>query len=202
MSCSLPTGTQFNVRTMALNHPAGVTTPSNRVGAQPPSVNPFSVRSPYGPIESAYQSCNNIIPMALGPIDKVVGACAQIHQNSGMCWGAFPSQWVDVAENDLASCLYQENVGTKTFPNRTALMSYQQDPAKGLAYWGAQNPRIDAEQKGCLPTEKWGPCSSYGSYSAAPNAALSCGVVGNTLMGDSTSPWCVTASKYSAPYLS
>jgi hypothetical protein len=49
-----------------------------------------------------------------------------------------------------------------------------------------------AEQSTAIPNETWGPCSSYGTYSGAPNASLSANscIGNNCLCGNYTMPSC------------
>lgn len=111
-------------------------------------------QSPLGPMETAYQSCGpQIIPMSLGPPDKVVGSCFQVFPGRGVCLGSFPSQWVDVPAAST-DCLFQEN---KVI---SSLDGLYQDPAGANEYGLSQ--RITPANATML--RDWSPCSSYGSY--------------------------------------
>jgi len=148
----------------------------------------------YGPIESAYQTCGsaNIIPYALGPISKVLGSCAQIHGDSGMCWGSFLGHNVD--QRDMpTNCLYEEN------SVEGAHLTSSEDPAGKMMNYNGQNLLQQQAQQTPTPCENWGPCASFGSYSACPTCSLS-SHVGNTVLGQSATNWCNTMIQYSKPY--
>lgn len=55
------------------------------------------------PIESSFQTYHpaehNIIPVALGPANKVIGNCMRFHGDAGMCWGTFQSHDVDTRDS-------------------------------------------------------------------------------------------------------
>lgn len=174
---------------------------------QPTTVKPITVLPPsnnppkyipasrfYSPIEPAYQTCGDvsIIPMALGPISRVLGKCAQTRPGTGQCWGAFLSHQVD-ARDTPAQCLYEENSVV------AAHFGSGPDPGDGLYSYQGENMFKKEAQQTATPCEKWGPCASFGSYSACSNCSLSSGV-GNTVLGQSATPWCLTNIKYSKPF--
>jgi hypothetical protein len=158
-------------------------------GTQSSGVIPLQ-KSPYGPMETAYQSCGpQVIPVALGPPSKVIGHCAQVFPGQrGVCVGAFLSNWVDVAEPMAADCLYRENHVKKVT---------KMDPGLDHSYaTGAARERYHAQSS--VPLSDWGPCSSYGSYSACANC-LGPGNGGNSLLGEYGQSWCQTKSKFDPP---
>lgn len=66
----------------------------------------------YNEIEPAFMSCSNggdyIIPIAWGPISKVIGNCQEIRPGTGQCVGTFHSKDVDASDTPW-SCIVQEN---------------------------------------------------------------------------------------------
>ena len=221
-------------------------------------------RSPLGPVESAYQSCGpQIIPVAYGPPSKVIGQCMLPLPGTGVCVGAFESQWVDLSESDLPSCMRDENIVTgynvvnmapiarQQQPQQPpAQQKPQQQPAKPMQQ-PQQQPSVSKVPSGPVrgptlpqkvgavanrvlttrdPDAQWqklnggepseglrhfehraaslydgagsayGPCASYGSYSAAPNAELSYGV-GNSMMGSNATNWCNQPVPYDRQFM-
>jgi hypothetical protein len=148
----------------------------------------------YSPIEPAYQTCGpvNVIPMAFGPRSKAIGPCAQMRGDTGQCVGSFLSHHVD-ARDIPSGCLFEENSVEKAY----ALTA--EDPAGALKHHGGEDPRMRDQRQGMKPCDTWGPCASYGSYSACPNCSLSSGI-GNSVLGESAQSWCKTRVKYNHPY--
>jgi len=148
---------------------------------------PAPPRSPYSLIEPAFQvkgKYRNIIPLALGPPSKVVGACVQNYPGvRGLCLGAFPSQWVHVSEPQLGHCLFEAHRGVQIGqtqgcdrPNTHSDL----DPSGVLGFYRSQ-PRLHSQHQSTVEKSS-SSCTSYSSYSACPNCSLSQGV-GNSVLG-------------------
>lgn len=160
------------------------------------SLAPSGGISPLGPMQAAYSQCGpEIIPVALGPCSKIIGGPMQRLQN-GSCVGALMSNWVDVAQSDAANCLMNENKDVQIFRRYP-------DPAQGLNY-ESSNPRVNSQKVTATDCPSGGPCSScesYGSYNSSENSSLSCNIVGNTPLGTSATPWCISSRQYQSPFI-
>jgi len=209
----------------------------------------------YSKIEPAFTQCEKgddyIIPVAWGPLSRVIGNCTEFRLGTGQCVGAFWSRDVNTSdqpygcigeENKVVNICGVNNPGTvlpqpaplpsnsnngknsMPIPLPMVARSLKDLPKMNTArasnapksinddyfqpYVNGSNPYLSfdvfdkaflsrgtqstsdpagyltgiatytslqrqAEQSSILPNEPWGSCSSYGSYSSAPNSSLS-----------------------------
>lgn len=141
------------------------------------------------------------------PMPMSTGAAPRAHQS------------VEFIPPDSASIPFRFSTGAAPRPHQPVNPGHQSQPSQPSR---PTQPNRPVEQRGGDPgfilnhenpnttitsrppmynmDRAWSPCDSYGSYSSAPNAELSCGV-GNSLMGSYGASWCNTAIKYNKPYI-
>ncbi len=133
-----------------------------------------------GPIEPAFLSCpklnnDDVIPIAWGPVTKVVGQCMQMLPGTGMCVGSFRSQDVNTRDYPL-TCIQEvnnvTNMGFNPFPvpskpNQVPFKTIQMNssPSSSEGMTNRTKPLSDSTQDSFL--------SSYGSYAISTPSSLS-----------------------------